>query len=170
MDVTIIGAGNMARGIATRAIAAGKSVELVHPDPDKASALAAQLAETAGEKAVDENVVGTAALGSSITGGIVVLAVPYEAVPDMIHAIGDGLSGKVVVDICNPVEWPALDRVLTPPGTSAAGSFFRRFFVPTLTSWASPPYDECQVSSYRSLPSESYTLRRTVVAVGGVPA
>ena len=43
--------------------------------------------------------------GSSISGDAVVLAVPYGAVADVISEHGDGLRGKVVVDISNPVDW-----------------------------------------------------------------
>ncbi len=44
MDITIIGAGNMARGIATRALAGGHTVNLLSQEPGKAQALANELA------------------------------------------------------------------------------------------------------------------------------
>jgi len=37
-NVTIVGAGNMARGIATRALAGGNSVQLLDRDVQKAAA------------------------------------------------------------------------------------------------------------------------------------
>ena len=43
MHITIIGAGNMAGGIATRALAGGHSVRLTDKDPAKAKALAEEL-------------------------------------------------------------------------------------------------------------------------------
>src|SRR4051812_14009837 len=43
MDVTIIGTGNMARGIATRVLAGGHSVTLLGTAAAKAEALAAEL-------------------------------------------------------------------------------------------------------------------------------
>jgi predicted dinucleotide-binding enzyme len=43
MDITIIGTGNMARGIATRALAGGNTVTLVGHGTDSARALAAEL-------------------------------------------------------------------------------------------------------------------------------
>ena len=43
MQITIIGAGNMGGGIATRALAGGHSVRLTDRDPAKAKALAEEL-------------------------------------------------------------------------------------------------------------------------------
>ncbi len=43
MDITIIGTGNMARGIATRALAGGHTVTLLGREPEKAQALAGEL-------------------------------------------------------------------------------------------------------------------------------
>jgi 8-hydroxy-5-deazaflavin:NADPH oxidoreductase len=49
MKVTIIGAGNMGRGIGTRAVAGGHEVEVVDRDPAEAQKLAeATAAETGG--------------------------------------------------------------------------------------------------------------------------
>ena len=43
-DITIIGTGNMALGLAARAVAAGKSLQLLaHKDKGTAEALAAEL-------------------------------------------------------------------------------------------------------------------------------
>jgi predicted dinucleotide-binding enzyme len=44
MDITIIGTGNMARGIATRALAGGHAVTLLGTEIEKAQALARELA------------------------------------------------------------------------------------------------------------------------------
>ena len=41
--VTIVGAGNMGRGIGTRAAAGGNEVEILDPDPMEAWRLAAEL-------------------------------------------------------------------------------------------------------------------------------
>jgi 3-hydroxyisobutyrate dehydrogenase-like beta-hydroxyacid dehydrogenase len=43
MRITIIGAGNMGRGIATRSIAGGHEVEIVDRDPAEARKLAQEL-------------------------------------------------------------------------------------------------------------------------------
>ena len=43
MNITIVGAGNMGRGIATRLVAGGHAVAFVAKDPAKAEAVAAEL-------------------------------------------------------------------------------------------------------------------------------
>jgi predicted dinucleotide-binding enzyme len=93
MDVTIIGTGNMARGIATRTLAGGHSVTLLGTAPEKAEALAAEL---------DGDV--RAGQGGELAGDVVVLAVWYQAVDDVLATYGDQLAAKVVVDITNPVD------------------------------------------------------------------
>jgi predicted dinucleotide-binding enzyme len=107
MKVTIIGAGNMGRGIGTRMVAGGNDVELVDSDPADARALAAELGPSA-------------TASDAVTGEVVVLALPYEAIPDAVEQYRDGLVGKVVVDIANPAEWSTMDRVVTPEGSSSA--------------------------------------------------
>ena len=47
-EVTIIGAGNMARGIATRLLAGGAQVQILSPDARDAASLAGELAERGG--------------------------------------------------------------------------------------------------------------------------
>jgi 8-hydroxy-5-deazaflavin:NADPH oxidoreductase len=94
MDITIIGTGNMARGIATRALEGGHGVTLLGTEQAKAQALAAELP---GE-------VGAGVVGDPLTDDVVVLAVWYQAVPDVLARYGDQLDGKVVVDITNPVD------------------------------------------------------------------
>ena len=94
MDITIIGTGNMARGIATRALAGGHAVTLLGTERAKAEALAKELAGAARAGQV----------GDPLTGDVVVLAVWYQAVPDVLARYGDQLAGKVVVDITNPVD------------------------------------------------------------------
>jgi predicted dinucleotide-binding enzyme len=95
MDITIIGTGNMARGIATRALQGGHAVTLLGTELAKAEALAQEL--PGGEARAAE-------VGDPIPGDVVVLAVWYQAVPDVLARYGDELDGKVVVDITNPVD------------------------------------------------------------------
>jgi 8-hydroxy-5-deazaflavin:NADPH oxidoreductase len=94
MDITVIGTGNMARGIATRALEGGHGVTLLGTEQAKAETLAAELP---GEVRAGE-------VGDPLTGDVVVLAVWYQAVPDVLARYSDQLDGKVVVDITNPVD------------------------------------------------------------------
>ena len=113
MRVTIIGAGNMGRGIGNRVVAGKNEVELIDHNPEDARALADELGEAA-----------TAA--DSPSGEIVVLALPYEALPDAIEQHREALAGRVVVDIANPADWSTMDRVVTPPDSSSAEETAKR--------------------------------------------
>ncbi|MCX7521390.1 NADPH-dependent F420 reductase [Microbacterium sp. STN6] len=56
----------------------------------------------------------------TVSGEIVVLAVPYPAVSGIIAQYGDQLSGKIVVDITNPLNFETFDSLTVPQGSSAA--------------------------------------------------
>ena len=114
MNVTIIGAGNMARGIATRLVAGGHSVALVGKDREKAEALAADLRKgQAGAK------VAVADLDRALANPVIVLATPYAAAKEFAVANAGRLAGKIVVDITNPLN-ATYSGLATPPGISAA--------------------------------------------------
>lgn len=109
MDVTVIGAGNMARGIGNRVQAAGGKLQVLHRDGHKARTLAEDLGGTGGRLGADP-----------VSGEIVILAVPYPAVTDIAHEIGGQLAGRIIVDITNPVDFDTFDNLVTPADGSAA--------------------------------------------------
>jgi predicted dinucleotide-binding enzyme len=109
MDITIIGTGNMARGIATRALAGGHTVTLLGTTREKAQALAGELSGD----------VHAGTVGDPLSGAVVVLAVWYQALDDLLGRYGDQLTGKTVVDITNPVD-PQTYAPLTVDAGSAA--------------------------------------------------
>jgi 8-hydroxy-5-deazaflavin:NADPH oxidoreductase len=111
MNVTIIGTGNMARAIGGRLLAGGHEVTVLGKERDAAEEVVRDLG---GE--------GSAQAGSSgdpIADDVVVLAVYYPDATAAVEQYGDGLAGKVVVDITNPVN-ETYDDLVTPPGSSAA--------------------------------------------------
>ena len=110
IKVTIIGAGNMGRGIGTRVAAGGHEVEIVDRDPEQARALAEELGAAATARAP----------GDSLGGEVVVFAVYYPGIKDAVREYADQIVGKVVVDITNPVDTHTWDDLATPPGTSSA--------------------------------------------------
>jgi NADPH-dependent F420 reductase len=55
-----------------------------------------------------------------VTGDIVVLAVPYPAVSEILAQRGEQLAGKVVVDITNPLDFETFDSLTVPADASAA--------------------------------------------------
>ena len=116
MDVTIIGTGNMGRGLATRVLAGGHSLTLLGHTVAKAEALAEQL----------DGDVSTGQSGDPLAGDVVVLAVWYQAVDDLLATYGDQLDGKVVVDITNPVDPQTYAPVAVDEGSVAQHIAARR--------------------------------------------
>jgi NADPH-dependent F420 reductase len=90
--VSILGTGNMGSAIAGLAGKGGNSVQLLAHD----------------------------AHDQAVTGDIVVLAVPYPAIGDIVAKRGDQLAGKVVVDITNPLDFETFDSLVVPADSSAA--------------------------------------------------
>jgi 8-hydroxy-5-deazaflavin:NADPH oxidoreductase len=90
--VSIIGTGNMGQAIAAVAGKGGNSVELF----------------------------GSSDTDQQVTGDVVVLAVPYPAVADVLASRGESLAGKVVVDITNPLDFTTFDSLTVPSDSSAA--------------------------------------------------
>src|SRR5688500_8156234 len=93
-QVSIIGNGTMGQAISALATKGGHDVQvLTRDDADQA-----------------------------VTGDVVVLAVPYPAVADVIAQRGDSLAGKVVVDITNPLNFETFDSLTVPADSSAAAT------------------------------------------------
>ncbi|HZC08287.1 MAG TPA: NAD(P)-binding domain-containing protein [Ktedonobacterales bacterium] len=115
MGITIIGAGNMARGIGTRLVAAGESVTIMDRTAENATKLASELGAGARSGAT----VTTAPYGSPITDDTVVLALFYPVEKEVATQFRDQLAGKTVVEISNPVN-ETYDDLATTPGVSAA--------------------------------------------------
>lgn len=90
--ISIIGTGNMGQAIASIAGKGGHTVQLLGEDSHDAA----------------------------VTGDIVVLAVPYPAVADVIAQRGESLAGKIVVDITNPLNFETFDSLVVPADGSAA--------------------------------------------------
>lgn len=110
MKITIIGAGNMGRGIGMRAVAGGHEVEIIDRSPEDARALADELGS--GATAVEP--------GGETGGEVVVLAVYFASIPEAVEQYRDGLHGKAVVEISLPLDWESMDRLVVPPDSSAA--------------------------------------------------
>ena len=90
--VSIIGTGNMGQAIAAVAGKGGNSVELI----------------------------GSSDADQQVTGDVVVLAVPYPAVAEILQTRGESFAGKVVVDITNPLDFATFDSLTVPADSSAA--------------------------------------------------
>ena len=110
MKVTIVGAGNMGRGIGMRAVAGGHEVEVVDRNPEDAQALAEELG--GGTTAVEP--------GGPFGGDLVVLALYYGSIAEAVEQYGDQLKGRTVVEISVPLDWDTMDGFVVPGDTSGA--------------------------------------------------
>jgi hypothetical protein len=90
--ISIVGGGTMGQAVAALAGRSGNSVELLTSSDT----------------------------GKEITGDIVVLAVPYPKVAEVIAQRGAQLAGKVVVDLTNPLNFATFDELTVPADSSAA--------------------------------------------------
>jgi NADPH-dependent F420 reductase len=115
MNVTIIGAGNMGRGIGHVLMRGGHSVTIVDRDPEEAEQLAEELRSAADGGATVE----AAGPGAELHGEVVIIAVYYPGALETVRELSERLTGKVVVDISNPLN-QTFDGLATEPGTSAA--------------------------------------------------
>ena len=91
-SVTIFGAGNMGRAINGVLTSGGASVDHITSSDQRAT----------------------------VSGDIVVLAVPYPALAEIVAEYGDQLAGKIVVDISNPLNFETFDSLVVPSHSSAA--------------------------------------------------
>ena len=107
--ISIIGSGNMATAIGTRAAKHGHTIELMSRNAAKAQALADQIGNGA--------TVGT--FGARPAGDIVIVAVLYAGAVDVVAHYGDALAGKILVDITNPFNADA-SGLVTTAGNSVA--------------------------------------------------
>jgi NADPH-dependent F420 reductase len=121
MQVTVIGAGNMGRGIGHRLVSGGHDVTIVDRDPEEAGRLAEELRAGAQGGATVE----AEGPGAELRGEVVVLAVSYPGSLELARELGDRLARKVVVEISNPLN-QTFDGLATAPGTSAAEELAER--------------------------------------------
>ena len=115
MNVTIIGSGNMGRGIGTRAVMGGHSVNFVGRNLEVLEKVAVEVRTFAknGSK------VSTATVDEAEFGDVVVFAVWYGTNLELAKQLGNRLAGKVVVDIANPLN-ATYDGLATAADSSSA--------------------------------------------------
>jgi 8-hydroxy-5-deazaflavin:NADPH oxidoreductase len=107
--VSIIGSGGMAAAIGGLAAKAGHTVEVMSRDAAKARALAEQVGGGA----------TTGKFGATPAGDLVILAVPYAVVLDVVKQYGAALASKLLVDITNPIN-SDFTKFVTPAGSFGA--------------------------------------------------
>lgn len=91
MMITIFGNGNIGQAVDQNFVKAGHTVEHIGYETDK-----------------------------TINGNIVVLAVPFAAIDDVLARYAGQLAGKIVIDVSNPVNFATFDELVVPADSSAA--------------------------------------------------
>ncbi|WNR42696.1 NADPH-dependent F420 reductase [Paenibacillus roseipurpureus] len=109
--IAIIGTGNMGKGIASSFARAGHKVLLGSRSQEQAQEIAVQLKQV--------NIQGVSNAHAIQGAEIIFLAVPFQAVQDIITQHAPELSGKIIVDITNPLN-ASYDGLTTSADTSAA--------------------------------------------------
>src|SRR3989449_4391372 len=122
MTTAIIGIGNIGKSVARHLVDGGERVVLAAHDESNATALANELGELASATSVEKAITDA---------DIVVFAVWFDTLKDLIAQHADLLRGKVVVDPSNPVA-PDTNGgfVPAPPHGHASGSVVARVLPP----------------------------------------
>ena len=95
-DISIFGKGNMAQALKVRYEEAGNIVSLIGHETD------------------------------ATLGNIVILAVPYSAIDDILTKYTEALKGKILVDITNPLDFNTFDSLTVPEDSSAAAEIAKK--------------------------------------------
>ena len=149
--ISIIGTGNMGQAIAAVAGRGGHTVTLLGP----------------------------ADLDIPL-GDVVVLAVPYPAIPDVLDTRAASLAGKIVVDITNPLNFETFDSLTVAADGSATAEIaaalpdsrvlkaFNTTFASTLVSGSVGPLTTTVLIAGDD--ADAKTLLAGVVTAGGLRA
>ena len=114
MQVTLIGAGNMGSGLPKQLAKAGHQGAILSRDAEQAAELARQTGSWLFEAGSDQD-----------ASEVVLVATAYADAVDALRQIGD-LSGKIIIDITNPLTADYMGLILGH-STSAAEEIARVF-------------------------------------------
>lgn len=115
MEVSIVGNGNMAKGIAIRMLAGGHSVTLHVRNRTKGEALKDELQSMTANGATV-----TVVEGSNGVGDVLIPTVHFgEEMQAVAKEFSSAAAGKIVVDISNPVDFKTF-QLIPEPGVAGA--------------------------------------------------
>ncbi len=118
MNVSIIGSGNMANAIGARIAKGNHSLTIYDRNLGNAQALASSLgADVQAQELTD-----------AITGDVVIFALPYQVILEMVEKYSDQLAGKIIVDISNPLNYQTFDFI--PPADSSGAEEIEKLLPP----------------------------------------
>ena len=114
MTTAIIGIGNIGGPLARHLVAGGKRVIVAARNETKAAELAKRLGALAAAAAVSEAIARAE---------VVVFAVPFDAIKELVSAHSSLLEGKVIIDPSNPVRVDEKGNIVrTLPDGQSSGS------------------------------------------------
>lgn len=119
MNVTIIGTGNMGKGIGTLLVKGGHQLTLINKDKAHATLLADEL-----RNVVPNASVSVGSYEEGVQDDVVILAVWYPVNLSIAQQLTDQLAGKLVIDIANPLN-ETFDGLASQPGGSSAEELAR---------------------------------------------
>jgi 8-hydroxy-5-deazaflavin:NADPH oxidoreductase len=94
MNIAVIGLGNIGTKLATNLTSGGQKIIVADKTPAKAEKLAGELGSNASSMSVRD------AIGKA---DVVILAIYFDAIKEMVTTYRSGLTGKIVVDPSNPI-------------------------------------------------------------------
>ena len=99
MKIGIIGAGNVGQALGKACVRAGHTVTITSSNVEEAGHVAAELGATAARSNAD----------AVADAGVVILAVPFDAVQGIASELGARLDGKTLIDVTNRFSPEQLD-------------------------------------------------------------
>jgi 8-hydroxy-5-deazaflavin:NADPH oxidoreductase len=137
MRIGILGAGGMAEALGAQWAGAGHEVLVGARDRAKATALADRIGPRARAGDLRE---------AAAYGDVVLLAVPYAAVPEVLDTAGEALRGRPLVDCVNGIVHPGV-TLATGDGPSVAEEVKARSGAQVVKA-----FNLCHVSVWRLTP------------------
>ena len=119
--ITILGAGKIGLALATLWTRAGHSICLGSRDPEKLQVIVDDLHLKVNIKSIKEAVTEN---------DIIVLAVPYSALTDLIPTISNNLDGKIVIDATNPFGISPEGHVISTLGSKITAGTYMASLLP----------------------------------------
>ncbi len=117
LSVAVLGGtGKEGSGLAMRWALNGYKVIIGSRDANRANERAGELNTQVGV----DLLVGMANVDAAAAANVVVVSVPFDAHRSTLESVKNELQGKVVVDICVPMQPPDIRQVYVPPSLSAA--------------------------------------------------
>lgn len=112
ISISIIGSGKMSAAIAEVATRAGAKIQILRRSTLSSSG--------------DRPNVSYGAVGDDLIGDLVVLAVPFVAYPSILAQYEGRLTGKILIDISNPIDFSTYDELIVPADSSTAAELVKQ--------------------------------------------